>query len=117
MVKFLLDSGAETTGNGIFKSSPLHHAAEYGHKAMLSHLLKHTKNPNARDEFGDTPLHLAVEARKFDFIVQFFQDCSQLGLSVDIDAQNNLKKTALKVALDNGFEKAAKFLLEKGSIS
>jgi ankyrin repeat protein len=40
-----------------------------------------------------------------------------LGLSIEIDAQNNDMETALKVALVNGFEKGAKFLLEKGSIS
>jgi ankyrin repeat protein len=131
IVKFLLDAGADGaangilessplhyaadgTVNGILKSSPLHHAAHDRHNAMSSHLLKHTKNPNPRNGDGDTPLHFAVRARNFDFIVKFFQDCSQLGLSIEIDAQNNDMETALKVALQNGFEKGAKYLLEKG---
>jgi ankyrin repeat protein len=117
MVKFLLDAGADGTVNGILESSPLHHAAHYGHKALLSPLLRHAKKPDPRTRVGDTPVHFAARTGKFDFIVQLFQDYSQLGLSIETDAQNKLMKTALTVALDNRFEKGAKFLLERGSIS
>jgi len=117
MVKFLLDAGADGTMNGLLESSPLHYAAHYGHRAMLSLLLNHTREPNPRNQDGDTPLHFAARACKFGFIVQFFEDCSQLGLSIAIDAQTNVKKTALKVTLDNQFEEGSKLLLEKGSTS
>ncbi|KAH0563355.1 hypothetical protein GP486_002074 [Trichoglossum hirsutum] len=117
IISFLLEAGGDPKIDGASASSPLHWAAEKGLTKIAAMLLQHTKEPNPRDKDDETPLHLAARAGKFDFIVQFFQDCVELGLSVDINARSKWNKTAFGLALSNDREDAAKFLLGKGSIS
>lgn len=40
--------------------SPLHYAADYGHKKVLEYLLSKGANINAQDKFGITPLLSAI---------------------------------------------------------
>jgi cytohesin len=117
IISFLLDTGGDPNMGGASASSPLHSAAEKGLARIAAMLLQHTKEPNLRNENDETPLHLAAMTGKSDFIVHFFQDCAELGLSVDVNARNKSNKTALGLALSNSCEDAAKFLLGKGSIS
>ena len=42
--------------------TPLHAAAEAGHRKMVTFLLNEGASVNARDNEGDTPLHLAAAA-------------------------------------------------------
>lgn len=117
IVKFLLKAGADGTANGIFNSSALHNAAHLGHKEMSRILLKATKEANPRNGHGQTPLHFAARVGNLDFIVQYFQDCSEFGLFVEIDAQDIETKTALTRCLDARWEDVAKFLLGTGAVS
>jgi ankyrin repeat protein len=115
IVKLLLQVGADGTADGFLKSSPLHYAAHFGHKAIANFLLDHTKEANPRNENGDTPLHFAARTRNLDFIMRLFKDCSKFGLSIEVSAENASKNTAFMVALYNGSEDVAKFLMEKTS--
>lgn len=117
IISTLLDAGADPKVGGASTTSPLHLAAEKGQTKIAAILLKHTKDPNCRDQEDHTPLHFAARGGKSEFIVQFFQDCAELSLSVDINLRSKSNNTAFTLALFNNCEDSAKFLLEKGSIS
>ena len=113
VVKFLLNAGGNAAANGILDSSALHYAAHFDRKAVARLLLLQTRDPNPRNEDGDTPLHFAARAHNSEFIVQFLRDCATIGLPVQVDAENNFKKTALMIALIERCENIASFLVEK----
>ena len=61
---------------------PLHNACSFGHTEVVSILLKHGTDPNARDNWNFTPLHEAAIKGKVDVCISkgliFFQQCVQL---------------------------------------
>ena len=114
IVKFLLRAGANGTVKGRYGLSPLHLTVKEGQKEIARLLLQYTKEPSPRDDNGDTPIHLAARRHMSDFIKQFFQDVSDLGLSVDINAQNHSKATPVMVALDEGCEDVAILFIQLG---
>jgi ankyrin repeat protein len=113
----ILGAGADATVGDTISSSPLHYAASFGHKALSYQILEQTRDPNPRTEGGNTPLHLAALAGKLEFMQQFFEDCSRLALQIDVNAENVSKQTPFMLALVQGREDAAKFLLERTPVS
>ena len=50
----------------------MHNACSFGHSEVVSTLLKHGANPNARDNWNFTPLHEAAIKDKVDVCISKF---------------------------------------------
>ena len=63
-VKKLIAAGSNVNEKDLFKSTPLHMAAMYGHKAVAEYLIQHGANIDAKtykiDNYALTPLDLAA---------------------------------------------------------
>ncbi len=70
-------------------TAPLHHASSL---AMVNLLLSKGANPDARDEYGFTPLHRAVMRRNGEVVARFLE------LGVDVDAETAYGDTPLSHA-------------------
>lgn len=66
------DHGALLEAITLDNQTALHFSARYGQLAVAQTLLTLGANPNARDDKGQTPLHLAAEVRQsyINFIYQ-----------------------------------------------
>lgn len=73
-------------------SSPLHIASKDGHTAQLRQLLGDPSiDVNVRDEYGCTPLHVAVNANSARYLMR--------AKGIDYDAEDNAGRTALHCAV------------------
>ena len=112
-VKDLLQAGATATLCDELGFTPLHYATSFGHQSMIFDILDTVRDANPRNDTGNTPLHSAASGGRSDCIEQLFKDCSALGLSVEIDPQNDSLQTPFMLALTNTHEAAANLLLTK----
>lgn len=87
--------------------APLHWAATNGHTEVLTFLLDHGAEPDARSEFGMTPLILVKDGCK-DLMVIL------AGHGADVRAKANNGYSALHSAARYGSQDAADYLLAKG---
>jgi hypothetical protein len=85
--------------NGIIDTSKrtmLHLAAMRGDLSKVNYLIERGANVNARDTFGNTPLHLSIREPTLLHPLELIQ--SLLNASAEINAQCNLGYTALHKA-------------------
>lgn len=64
----LVNSGADVEAQGSGKRRPLHHAAFHGREDVVQLLLDKGAYTRTRDDYGRTPLHLAMICRHFGTI-------------------------------------------------
>jgi ankyrin repeat protein len=86
-------------------STPLHYAAQYGHKAVAELLLANKAEINARDRSGQTPLHYAA---------QYGQNTMAellLNNKADVNAKTKSSVTPLHLAAQKGYQEMAALLL------
>jgi ankyrin repeat protein len=85
--------------------TPLHYAAQYGHKAMAELLLSNKADVNARDNNGQTPLHYAAQFGK--------KDVAELLLSnkANVNAKSRGSVTPLHMAAQQGHREIVELLL------
>ncbi|XP_013391239.1 ankyrin repeat domain-containing protein 50 [Lingula anatina] len=111
MVKLLLDSGAEVNAGNRYGRTPLHEAAQAGHKDMVELLLERGADPNITNEDGSTPLHLAACKGHED----------NVKLLLDHGADPNITDkygwAPLHWAAEKGHEDITKLFLERGADS
>lgn len=62
-----------------------------------------------KDDGGNTPLHCAVRAGKYDLVVFFIEK------GADINAKNDFDDTPLKIAMDKGYISIINYLKSKGA--
>ncbi|XP_060077187.1 uncharacterized protein LOC132556762 [Ylistrum balloti] len=86
--------------------SPLCIAASLGNCSMIKILLKMRVDPEETDEDGNTFIHHAAINNQGDVIKHFHK-------KVSIDAQNNVKETAMHIACRKGNHDAVTELMEK----
>lgn len=88
--------------------SPLHIAANEGHRAVLEEFLKCTQVPNinAKSTMNRTPLHLAALKNHLGVVVTLINN------DADINACDNDGNTPLHLASQAGHASIVKFLLE-----
>ncbi|KAI4892557.1 hypothetical protein NFI96_024723 [Prochilodus magdalenae] len=84
----------------VWRRTPLHLAAEHGQELLVDMLLEKQAKINAIDNNKDTPLHSACRAGHLG-TVQRLLDWTQ-GQRANLQATNNVKKTALQVAEAEG---------------
>ncbi|XP_017544099.1 CARD- and ANK-containing Inflammasome Adaptor Protein [Pygocentrus nattereri] len=80
----------------VWRRTPLHLAAEHGQELLVDLLLEKQAKINAIDNNKDTPLHSACRAGHLG-TVQRLVNWTQ-GQRANLQATNNVKKTALQVA-------------------
>ena len=111
----LLKNGADSNYyDRRYKFSLLHHASANGYITAVRVLRSHGACVNSRGCDGSTPLHFAVSGN-FPEIVRELLNASDRGDKADLTCQTNEKKTALHVALQNGYTEIARYLVENES--
>jgi len=60
-VRVLIDNGANINCQGDMGFTALHDAVSARHELIADYLLTHGANPLIRNEFGDTPLEMAIK--------------------------------------------------------
>jgi ankyrin repeat protein len=89
--------------------TPLHYAAQAGHKDMAELLLANKADVNAKDKFGMTPLH--------DATVRGHKEVAELLLAkrAQVNARDMDNWTPLHFAASNGHKDVAELLLSNGA--
>ena len=90
---------------------PLQDAAKAGNVALVEQLLAQGVDVNARDESGNTALHVAVAEAQLDVVNVLVIQSRNL----DINARNNASETPLIVAAAKGRQKIAALLIDHGA--
>lgn len=110
LLRQLLDVGADLfQKDSKTRVSTLGHAVMTNRIELVEEVLKHRVDVNSREESGDTPLHIALDARNPSMV--------RLLLAHDADplAQNAQSASALSRASAFGSESLVKHLLEAGA--
>jgi len=89
--------------------SDLHFAASAGDVERVRELLKKGVDPNAKNEYGDTPLHLAAFWGHVDVVKLLLEH------GADPNTQDKAGRTPLHVAASMGHVDVVRLLLEHGA--
>jgi ankyrin repeat protein len=89
------------------EATSLHCACAKNRRVIAQFLLDHGANVKARDEYGYSPLQIALKAKNFDIA----DDLVHFGAALDFKRFDG--KTALHIMAEQGNIEGLKFLLEK----
>ncbi|XP_023316692.1 tankyrase-1-like [Trichogramma pretiosum] len=94
----------------------LHRALLERNKKMVESLLRHGADTNDANSIGLSPVHLICLGDDVgDFLEWFFRMNDEMQKTVRVDAQDNLGRTSLHLALEFDNEEAVKLLLKRGA--
>ncbi|RDD42063.1 Transient receptor potential cation channel subfamily A member 1 [Trichoplax sp. H2] len=88
--------------------SPLHYAAHYGHRDVISTLIRFGADPNIRGKEDQTPMHLAAKYNAADGLLELIAN------KADVNAKNQFGLTPLHFTSRRDFVEATKILLLDG---
>jgi hypothetical protein len=109
-VRNLISTGVDITSiRGLDGFTPLHHASNRAHPAIVLELLRSNMPVNITNASGETALHLAAYAGNL-LIVEQLLDCG-----ADIDAKNDYGETALFYAARRSMPAVVRLLLQRGA--
>ena len=98
------------SSRGLAGYTPLHHACNRGHSAIVSILLRnHQSIINLRNDAGESALHMAVYGGNMNIVEQL------LDHNADIDAVNEYNETPLFYAARKSMPALVRLLLQRGS--
>ncbi|MEO1376511.1 MAG: ankyrin repeat domain-containing protein, partial [Cyanobacteria bacterium J06635_10] len=134
-VQFLIAKGADVNRINFEYQTPLHYAAINYQKEIVEVLLSHQANVNAKDKFGNTPLHLISQINQktrknldikslinnqFDFNAQ--NEKIRLAIvkllvkkGADIELKNNRGYNPLHLAAKEHHKYIIEYLIKKGA--
>jgi ankyrin repeat protein len=121
-VQMLLEHNADVNLRNILGEFPIHRAAspcDYrGHPDIMQQLLDHGADPNARDNDNSTPLHYSSWYRRLGHqdrhgTVEGTRLLLKYGAIVD--AEDNMGRTPLQLALEHGRDDIVACLKEHGA--
>jgi uncharacterized protein len=104
-VDYLLTRGLPIDSRGSGGKMPIHLAAIYSTE-LIQVLIARKADLNARDMFGNTPLHAAAQMGSTQAVQTL------LDLGADVDPVNDERETPLHKAIKRGSEMKVKLLLE-----
>ena len=88
----------------------LHTAARYDNLEIVEYLIENGANIEAKDDYGNTPLHTAANYGSTLEIVEYL-----IENGADIEANNNDGNTPLHHAAENGNLEIVEYLIENGT--
>ncbi|KAL7296040.1 hypothetical protein TKK_0010595 [Trichogramma kaykai] len=102
------------TKNG---DTPLHFAMQNSNRKMIEFLLRNGADPNMVNEEGSTPLHITCRDCCDDHksMEIFFKTNKEVNRMVQVDAQDNLGRTPLQLAVANFLPDVINILLDNGA--
>ncbi|PSN51182.1 hypothetical protein C0J52_06044 [Blattella germanica] len=109
VIDLLLSLKCDIEGFNTKGKTPLFDALKKKKQEIAIKLLKHGANPNAKDKYGNTPIHYAVGKQLMKVV-----ECI-LELKCDIDCTNNAGETPLIIAIMRRNEEMAIKLLNLGA--
>jgi len=109
IAQHLLDVGVDVSAVDRYERTPLHLAAENGHKALARLLVDRGANLSAADIVELTPLHDAVR-NGHEALARLLLD-----RGADVSAVSSDGRTPLHDAAQNGHEVLARLLLDRGA--
>ncbi|CAB0045119.1 unnamed protein product [Trichogramma brassicae] len=96
--------------------TPLHFALVWGYRKIAELLLRRGADPNMTDKDGSTPLHISCMRNKdYNIVAVLFEVSNEKHRQVQVNAQDNLGRTPLHLALYWGQKKAVELLLRNGA--
>lgn len=112
ITKMLLQYGVDVNARDTTRKTPLHEAAQYGHKIKVNHmrvLLEHGARVDARTIFGKTPLHVAARDGGLAHVTLLLKN------GADVNAIDDNGYTPLHLAVIGGNVGIVKILLRYGA--
>ena len=94
----------------IYDTTPLHWAAQKGHKEVAELLLANGADVNARNKYGDTPLHFAASAGSKDVVELLLAH----GAEVNVVDRPPISETPLQSAASRGHQDIVELLRHRG---
>lgn len=108
-VKILIEKDPELVdGRDMDGCTPLHWAADKGHKAVAQVLLANNADVSARKKDGVTPLHVAAALGRSEIVELLLAD------GADVNAKDDIGRTPLFCARDRGQSAVAELLADRG---
>ncbi|XP_053210559.1 putative uncharacterized protein DDB_G0277255 [Panonychus citri] len=107
-VRDLMQNGAPFTTDWL-GTSPLHFAAQYGHKDTAEFLLRSGVSRDTRTKVERTPLHVSSQEGHLEIVALLLMH------GADIDARDLLKMTPLHWAVERGHYDVVECLLSNGA--
>lgn len=111
IMEYLLDEGADVAYRDKYGTTLLMLAARHGHLAEVMYFLERGLKINARNEKGDTALHLSIG----DFTNRLYTQEFLINSGLSVDAQNEAGITPLMEAAYRGYPKSVGLLIRMGA--
>ena len=110
LLKKLMDNGFKSINcenEHDFNRTPLHKAAQNGHKNVVEYLISQGAEVNTTDKFGKTPLHFATGEESKDGELEIVKLLVETG--AQIDKKDNFGMTPALIASIRGHENLVKY--------
>ena len=100
-LKFLIAQGADINRNNYRNHTLLHFAVINNKKEIAELLLSHKLNVNAKDDYGNTPLHFVAELNKKTYLDMGYYFLVNNQLDFD-NRSENIRLDIVKLLFENG---------------
>lgn len=108
-IKSFISSGVDVNVKDKYDSTPLHYAAEHGHKNVAGLLVANGADLTAKDEYGNTPFHDAARLGRYNVVALLVAG------GANPDTKNNGGQTPLDCAIALGREDVVELLKAAGA--